>query len=467
MSILRKTPQDYGPSRRKFDQDTIFGPFEVIDVGNSQVAVNEGVLIMGSSSISFNKCQYISSAKPQDLMADVIDESLLLTVAKGDFICILVQRAGSSLPSVQLLSVKPENLDLADYKRKENRLFKIARIRNLVEDGAYKYLDIEDLYKSQIIVETENWPPFTPIVWPVENTVEQVQGDTPAQETSDCPASSERTFSYKAIFTPGSIFLPQTMTVPTFFKIGGVDMSLLPVIDVFAGDEFWVNYSIDSTWNIYGTPSFGKRINESSSITEVIPEGPECATDTTCTEQTGIFKAKILEFESVLDGIEAKMYWRSDFLVYGWKRCPSDCESSSGSSKSSAIVAASWLPSKHTALFIEESPEVWFHDCMKIKITGKTTVADIDFRYLEVCEPGHIWVSGICGDTACSVGAEVVGNKVIVKTGVFNKPKFVNVTFTGVRKGFLGQRFPARTKEQYLSNENFINSAYPRFDGFR
>jgi hypothetical protein len=31
----------------------------------------------------------------------------------------------------------------------------------------------------------------------------------------------------------------------------------------------------------------------------------------------------------------------------------------------------------------------------------------------------------------------------------------------GIRRGFLGQRFPLRTREQFEANEAFINSAYP------
>jgi len=32
---------------------------------------------------------------------------------------------------------------------------------------------------------------------------------------------------------------------------------------------------------------------------------------------------------------------------------------------------------------------------------------------------------------------------------------------TGIRRGFAGKRFPRRTREQFLANEAFINSAYP------
>jgi hypothetical protein len=41
------------------------------------------------------------------------------------------------------------------------------------------------------------------------------------------------------------------------------------------------------------------------------------------------------------------------------------------------------------------------------------------------------------------------------------RPETVQVRLSGVRKGFAGKRFPTRTREQFVANEAFINSAYP------
>lgn len=134
----------------------------------------------------------------------------------------------------------------------------------------------------------------------------------------------------------------------------------------------------------------------------------------------------------------------------------------SGSDKSNAIVPASWTPGGYAALFVEESPEVVFHDTMLITMTGSETTIAIDPHFVEVCEPGTIRVSGAVPDEPVMVGAKTInGNTVRIKLGHACDGLQLVVTLTAIRKGFMGKRFPSRTFEQFQSNERFIQSAYP------
>lgn len=314
MSDLQRLAKDYGPSKRSFDADTAFSPFEVIDMGDSKVAVNEGVLVMGQSSFSFDKCQYKSDEKPQDLLGGIINEDFLLEVKKGDFVCLIVEKVGSTLPDVRLKSVPKQDLDKDEYKRKENKIFKLAEIRDSYKEGTVEYLDIKNLYVSQIIAETENWPAFTPIIWPVEKVVTN-SSTPPATETSNtCPTITDANkpkYIWKAIFIPGAIYVPGAMKESKGLKTkvriagsnGGEDtqeyksMLDLPVVEVEKGDEFYINYVI-SGGDISGEPSFDKMTTEEAAA-QYDPN-------------SGKYQLKVLTFEERLDGIEAKMFWRSD-----------------------------------------------------------------------------------------------------------------------------------------------------------
>jgi len=108
-------------------------------------------------------------------------------------------------------------------------------------------------------------------------------------------------------------------------------------------------------------------------------------------------------------------------------------------------------------------PEVRFDDVMIIDTPMVDGEFEMDPRYYEVCDHGTIEVCGVSCDVPVSVGTRVIGNKVVVR---FPYPSSSSncrlvVRLTGVRRGFTGMRFPARTRAQFEANERFINSAYP------
>ena len=144
---------------------------------------------------------------------------------------------------------------------------------------------------------------------------------------------------------------------------------------------------------------------------------------------------------------------------------PSTSVSDSGSDKSTAIVPMDWHDGGYGALFTMESNEVLFEFVMRgVPLEGAKTVARIDDRFLAVCEPDSMVITGVSGDRAGSVGAVVEKNNVVLSAWPlpFLRPTKVTLKLTGVRKGFRHLDMPERSREQFVANEKFINSAYPR-----
>lgn len=137
--------------------------------------------------------------------------------------------------------------------------------------------------------------------------------------------------------------------------------------------------------------------------------------------------------------------------------------SSQQSDKSTAIVPASWSPTGYTALFIAEMPEVRFDDVMAATVVEDEAFLPIDSKFLEVCEPGSVQVCGCVPDLPVPVGAVVENDTVRVRLGARGEGQAATLTIrlTGIRKGFRSQRFPDRTEQQFIANEEFIRSAYP------
>ena len=171
------------------------------------------------------------------------------------------------------------------------------------------------------------------------------------------------------------------------------------------------------------------------------------------------------EIENLDQNISTDVYWLTAFAVQEEDSNGSTSDSDSGSDKSTAIVPMDWHDKGYGALFTMESNEVLFEFVMRdVPVVGSKTVARIDDRFLAVCDPDSMTVTGISGDRAGSVGAVVEKNNVILSAWPlsFLRPSKVTLKLTGVRKGFKHLDMPERSKEQFIANERFINSAYPR-----
>lgn len=171
------------------------------------------------------------------------------------------------------------------------------------------------------------------------------------------------------------------------------------------------------------------------------------------------------EISSLDQNISTDVYWLTAFAVQEESSNGSTSDSTSGSDKSTAIVPMDWHDKGYGALFTMESNEVLFEFVMRdVPVTGSKTVARIDDRFLAVCERDSMVVTGISGDKLGPVGAVIEDNEVILDAlpVSFLRPNKVTLKLTGTRKGFKGFDMPERSKEQFIANERFINSAYPR-----
>ena len=173
------------------------------------------------------------------------------------------------------------------------------------------------------------------------------------------------------------------------------------------------------------------------------------------------------DIPSLDQNISTDVYWLTAFgeQEESSNGSSSSSSSDSGSDKSTAIVPMDWHDKGYGALFTMESNEVLFEFVMRdVSLEGSKTVARIDDRFLAVCERDSMVITGISGDRAGSVGAVVEENNVILSAWPlsFLRPTKVTLKLTGVRKGFKHLDMPERSKEQFIANERFINSAYPR-----
>tara|TARA_R110001606_G_scaffold843_1_gene3228 strand:+ start:466 stop:1530 length:1065 start_codon:yes stop_codon:yes gene_type:complete len=176
------------------------------------------------------------------------------------------------------------------------------------------------------------------------------------------------------------------------------------------------------------------------------------------------------DIPSLDQNISTDVYWVTAFAENqgagnGGSDSGSSSTSDSGSDKSTAIVPMDWHDEGYGALFTMESNEVLFEFVMRdVPVVGPKTVTRIDDRFLAVCEQDSMTITGVAGDRAGSVGAVVEENNVILSAWPlsFLRPKKVTLKLTGVRKGFKHLDMPERSREQFIANEKFINSAYPR-----
>ena len=134
----------------------------------------------------------------------------------------------------------------------------------------------------------------------------------------------------------------------------------------------------------------------------------------------------------------------------------------SGSDKSTAIVPVWWENNgEYMALFVNEMPEVRFDDVMVVRTSGRKTEVEIDPKLIHACTPGSLVVCGATSEAGARLGVKVTENKLHIRShGLWVGDDTVVVRFSGVRRGHHDKRFPSRTREQFIKNEKFINSAY-------
>lgn len=138
-------------------------------------------------------------------------------------------------------------------------------------------------------------------------------------------------------------------------------------------------------------------------------------------------------------------------------------DGSLGSDKSTAIVPVSFYSTGYAALFTLEAPDVRFEDVVTIKPKRRKFSYRLDKRFVEVCEADTLSVVSACPSSPALVGASISGASVDIEIVTRKRlPATLTLKISGIRRGFRAMRFPSRTEEQFLANERFLNSAYPR-----
>jgi hypothetical protein len=248
----------------------------------------------------------------------------------------------------------------------------------------------------------------------------------------------------------------------------GNPQSIIPS-PMAAGENRYDFYDLDWRGDVY----LAWETDPAGNVTQCEITGPETPPSRGLpNDQGGQFYLKIgnvpdggTPISSLDQNISSDVYW---LTAFGIQEESSDFDSSSsdsGSDKSTAIVPMDWHEKGYGALFTMESNEVLFEFVMRdVPLEGAKTVARIDDRFLAVCEPDSMTITGISGDRAGSVGAVVEKNNVVLSAWPlpFLRPTKVTLKLTGVRKGFKHLDMPERSREQFVANEKFINSAYPR-----
>lgn len=133
-----------------------------------------------------------------------------------------------------------------------------------------------------------------------------------------------------------------------------------------------------------------------------------------------------------------------------------------GSDKSTAIVPASFYSTGYAALFTLEAPDVRFEDVIQIKPRRRKFNLKLDPRFVEVCEKDSLVVVSACPSGPAYVGAWIEKNAIRIHITARKLPDMIALKVSGIRRGFAGMRFPSRTEAQFIANEKFLNSAYPR-----
>lgn len=273
-------------------------------------------------------------------------------------------------------------------------------------------------------------------------------------------------------------------------KITTITQDAIPKTTYYAPSNLDTDTRLQTHLGWYGDVYLQWNANESGEITSIEVVGPdepdgedigELDANLNRTVTDGLYFVKIGKVEQnspVEQKVSSDIPWFVT-IIKGSSGSSSGSEGSSGSSegsstgstgsdsygsdKSTAIVPVSFYSTGYSALFTLEAPDVRFEDVVTISPKRRKITYRLDKRFVEVCEKGTISVVSICPSSPALVGASVEGGAVNIEIVTRKKlPVTLTMKVSGIRRGFKTMRFPSRTETQFLANERFLNSAYPR-----
>lgn len=110
---------------------------------------------------------------------------------------------------------------------------------------------------------------------------------------------------------------------------------------------------------------------------------------------------------------------------------------------------------RYIQLCCAELPEVWFEDIVRYDIIEQRQRCQVDERFIDVCEPDTIRVSGVVCAEPVFVGAKYADKHVDILLDRAPDCKLtLTVRLSGLRRGFT-ERFKEHTYKQMLVNNRF------------
>jgi len=159
-----KNSASFSSNRQSLQSDSSFGPFEVIDMGGGKVGVNQGVIINKSGTFYIDSDDFLSPAKPQNLLSGPVVGAQLLTVQNNGFVCILISPKATEDPAKHEYEARLVYRSPADLQGESGQVIKLAKIRSIDSSSPGQAIDVENLYVGNIIINEGSYHAYQVIV---------------------------------------------------------------------------------------------------------------------------------------------------------------------------------------------------------------------------------------------------------------------------------------------------------------
>jgi hypothetical protein len=134
-----------------------------------------------------------------------------------------------------------------------------------------------------------------------------------------------------------------------------------------------------------------------------------------------------------------------------------------GSGKT-AVIPMRWATWGYCAMWAVEGPDCRFEEVVEACLDGRVSRFKIHPWFIEACEPGTLMVIGcVPQDVPVKIAACVEDGVVVVRQSYFMKGASVaGLKITGIRKGYLDERWAERSHNDFVLNEIGLGRAWIR-----
>jgi hypothetical protein len=314
------------------NEKTTIRPFEVVQVSDTEVAINHGVILKFGNIFQPTDINFSSDAKPQDLIRH-LDPFKFLEVEAGDYVCLRISK--ETPPDLQIVAYNKAEL----AQNGQTQHYKTVVLAVIVDiDVVTETMLIEYRYKDDLVYQSLFFPSFTPIIWNSNPDVVADQNGNVVQQNV-----------MNAIFTPGSVHLSHEPMMdpgfangignPRIFYIsgngvnGGIvydSMLNFPIMKVAENEKWYMEMPVNSSWTFANNPVFTNRIPtlQGDEKYYVIGNSP-CESNPTgsyflnqeCNSQSARYFFPVMKFKKGVGGLYPEVYWKSDYIIHKNPRC--------------------------------------------------------------------------------------------------------------------------------------------------